>query len=147
MIRHLPTLQKHHPRDTVMLSRKNILTKLTIAFILFYAYLPVYLFFDHDLHQPFKFYHVDGGITWYHYTDYLCARVSVLILVYVIVELEPKFREYLFTFFLLWVGYFAEFILVFNQPFGMYHSIPISYSLGAGLSMIALTFIKWKRKL
>ena len=145
-MRHLQIHQKIHHQAAEMLNRNKILLNITIAFILFYAYLPVYLFLDHDLHQPFLFYHVNEGITWYHYTDYLCTRISILILMSLIVQLAPKLREHLFTLLLLWIGYFVEFVLVFNQPLKWYYSVPLSYSLFAGISMICITFIGWKKK-
>lgn len=128
--------------------RNELLLMVTIAFILMYAYLPIYLIFDHGLHQPFYFCTVpNGGITWYHYADYLSYRIAILIPIYLLGQFIPKYREYLFIYLLLWIGYLIEFLLAFNQPFGYYHSIPISYSLGAGLSMIILTFHQWKKKL
>lgn len=132
------------------MGKNKILALLTISFVLTSAYLSVYYLLDKDYHQPFPFFHInneDGGIKWDGYADYLFWRIIVLILIGIITIQTPKYREYLFTFWCLWIGYLIDYLLVFNQPFGWWHFIPLSYSLFAGISMIALTFFQWKRKL
>jgi hypothetical protein len=99
-------------------------------------------------HQPFPFYKFKPGyeITWQTYYDYIFTRISILILLSVIVKLTPaSYRDYAKTFWWLWFGYLIEYFLVFNQPFGWWYFVPLSYSLAAGISMAFLTFSKkWK---
>lgn len=125
------------------MGRKKILTWLTISFILVWAYL---LFPESKVtHRCFPF---DWQkLTYQAYFDYLFTRISILIIIGVIVANVPKHREYLFSFWLLWLGYLIDYCLFYNQPYGFWHSVPLCYGLFAGIGMLSLTFITpWKQQ-
>jgi len=134
-----PLHQRNHP--VTRMDKRYLLGSITFVFILMYAYLP----FPDRIIQPFPFHGQE--LYWQTFADYAFMRISILILIGIITYLQPKHMEYLFVFWLLWFGYLIDYFLVFNQPFGWWHFIPLSYSLFAGLSMICLTFIQWKKKL
>lgn len=123
--------------------KQRILIPMTIAFILPWAYL--LLPYSEVIHQMFPF--DDQKITYQAYFDYLFTRISILIIMSIVVILCSKYREYLFTFWLLWIGYIIDYLLFYNQPYGWWHSVPLCYGLYAGLGMIFITFITiWKQQ-
>lgn len=89
------------------------------------------------------------------YVDYLAWRIVIVIMHFIILSYARKSRRYvkqikLFT--ILWLGFIADYIIIYNQPV-FYHDLgcillPVSYSLFMGLMMfftIILTITnKWK---
>ncbi len=86
------------------------------------------------------------------YVDYLAWRIVIVIVHFIIYSYAKKHRSQIRVFLLLWLGFIADYIIIYNQPV-FYHDLglfllPVSYSLFMGMMMfftIILTIInKWK---
>lgn len=83
------------------------------------------------------------------YMDYFFRNISYLIMIYLLAKFIPGMSDRLGIFFWLWLGYLCEYLLCYNEPFAripiqhgsiLLFTLPVSYSLFAGLTMISITF-------
>lgn len=131
--------QELHPQTPqVVAVSDKVIIKIIAAFILVWAY----MFFPESetLHYPFKY--DSQGLSWQAYADYLFTRIAIILLVWCVLDLSPKFREYIFILLFLWVGYLVDYLLCYNQPYAHWHYIPVCYGLLAGSAMIFIFLYK-----
>lgn len=108
---------------------------------------------SYDLHKMYPF--SDQMISVQAYTDYFFRDISYLIMLYLMTKFIPGLADRLQIFFWLWLGYLIEYLLCYNEPFTrlpikigaiLLFTLPVSYSLFAGLTMISLTLYDTLKK-
>lgn len=62
------------------------------------------------------------------YVDYLGSRFSISTLLWALFLYSPQYREQLFIFWLLSVGYIVDYLLIYNDPFLHVLGVPLSYT-------------------
>jgi hypothetical protein len=78
-------------------------------------------------------------ITKQAYVDFLARHIELCIFFYISTQLSTKHFRTLVIFFWLSVAYLMDYILTYNQPFGHFYFIPLSYGLYMGIAMCCLT--------
>lgn len=113
----------------------EILILCSVVFVLQFAWV-----LGTDNPTPHKMYPFsDQLISVQAYMDYFFRNTSYLIMMYLLAKFIPGMSDRLGIFFWLWLGYMIEYLLCYNEPFAYFGPIPISYSLFAGIIMIAIT--------
>lgn len=113
----------------------EILILCTVVFILQFAWI---LGVDNPVvHKMYPF--SNQLISVQAYMDYFFRNISYLIMIYLMTKFIPGMSHALGIMFWLWLGYLVEYLLCYNEPFAFFGPIPLSYSLFAGITMIAIT--------
>lgn len=82
-------------------------------------------------------------LSWPAYIDYGCKIIAWIVFLSALCHILPAYREVLFIIDLFFVGYFIEYILIYNNPVAWYGFIPLGYSTFAGLCLIAIFIFKY----
>lgn len=100
--------------------------------------------------RPFPF-HKSLEVSAQFYYDYLLVRVMYVMFAYLLYEAYNTVQ--MKAVFFLFIGYLIDYILIYNDPYGYFKSgifsgskpdgfsIPISYSLLMGLTLIILCIL------
>lgn len=102
------------------------------------------------MHNPFPF--SKQELSWQSYVDYAATRAGICILFAVIWYLSGKQWQYL-ALLLLICGYFVDYLLIYNEPFGYSyffgHRLPVSYTLfmiiSAGVVIFKSMIEQWRK--
>jgi hypothetical protein len=129
----------------------EILILCTVVFILQFAWV---LGVDNpELRKMYPF--SDQLVSVQAYMDYFFRDISYMVMIYLMAKFIPGMSDRLGVFFWLWLGYLCEYLLCYNEPFAripiqlgsiLLFTLPVSYSLFAGLTMIFITFYDILRK-
>lgn len=109
-----------------------------IVFLLNY----VYLLWPESTETFSYFKYNSQLLTKQAYVDYLCRIVQMIVIYYTLSSYIPKYRESLFLIGVLWLGYLIDYKLTYNQPWGWYGIIPLSYAFFMGIAMILILLYK-----
>jgi hypothetical protein len=120
------------------------------AFILHFAYtIPVLA--KAGRFSPFPY--DPQVLSWAAYIDYGCKIIAWIVVLTTLCQVLPAYREVLFIIDVFFVGYFIEYILIYNNPIGWITikviwtiSIPIGYSTFAGLCFILMFVIRYLKE-
>lgn len=77
------------------------------------------------------------------YIDFGCKIIAWIVFLTTLCRVLPQYREVLFIIDLFFVGYFVEYLLIYNNPIGWCGWVPIGYSTFAGLCIIAIFIFKY----
>lgn len=89
------------------------------------------------VHYPFPF--NPQGITWQTHTDYICKKLELIAFCALAFIHFKEMRLTLGIFLGLFIGYLIDYFLVYNDPYGWFYFIPLSYGLYMGICMCILT--------
>lgn len=148
-------LQRNH---LAMRTRKENAEIFIISSLVFALQFAWYLHKDAKLKDPplyLMYPYSNQEISMPAWIDYACRDISYLLLVYLMTKFIPGISQRLSIFFWLWLGYFFDYLLCYNEPFIhipiqigsiLLFTLPVSYSLFAGLTMIYITLYDIRKK-
>lgn len=138
----------HQPRQDMAQAeiKRNTLLIIGAAFcvlLLHFAYtIPVLL--NMGFITPFPY--DPQVISFDAYIDYGCKIIAWIVFLSTLCYILPQYREVLFIIDLFFVGYFFEYILIYNNPIAWYGLIPVGYSTFACLCLIAIFILKYLKE-